>query len=897
MTWIAALGERLRGLFRRGREDADTAEEMAFHVDMEADRLVREEGLDPAEAHRRAAVAFGGVEKYREATRDARGFTWLSNLSLDLKLGARLLVKFPGLTVVGGLGMAVGIAVSLGFAIFLMANAYPDIPLPEGDRIVALENRDIERHNEDRRALHDFFTWREELRTVEDLGAFRDVTRTLVAGEGTPEPVLVAEMTAAGFSVARTPTLMGRHLEPEDEREGSPAVVVIGYDVWHDRFAADPEIVGRDLRLGRLTHTVIGVMPEGFAFPMQHQYWIPLRENPLDFERREGPAIYIFGRLAPGISLDEARLELEAIGQRTAAAFPETHARIRPMVMPYVHSLFDIQGMTFWRLSQMQSSVTLLLIVIALNVAVLMYARTATRRSEIAVRTALGASRRRIVGQLFLEALLLATASAIVGVVLARLGVRLGSGIMEAEMGRPFWQDYRLRPVTVAWTIGLVLLAAGIIGVVPGLQATGRSLKADMTRLGSGSDMRLGKVWTTLIVAQIAIAVMSLPMATAMGLQEVRFAMSRLTFPAEEVVNFVLETESDGEAVSETDRVEATSRFGAGLAEVMRRIEADPAVAHVAFSGGLPDRIGRIRIEGVPAPEESPGGHRVITGGISDGYFDVFDVRLLSGRAFGRADFDGSTAAVVVDEVFVRDVLGGGNALGRRVRFVSRDELAGEATPAAPRWFEVVGVIRGLSYNRVAPEMDPAIVYYPLAPAQTDHAVVAVRLRRPGQPDIGNRIADIVAQVDPALQPSNIWYAEDALEEGERAVRLTALALTLVGLSVLLLSGGGIYALMSFTVTRRRAEIGIRAALGARPGQLLGAIFARAAAQVGSGLGIGVGLALVLNAMNEDEFMDEWTMILLPAFAIVMGATGLMAAWGPARRGLRVEPAEALRAE
>jgi hypothetical protein len=468
---------------------------------------------------------------------------------------------------------------------------------------------------------------------------------------------------------------------------------------------------------------------------------------------------------------------------------------------------------------------------------------------------------------------------------------------MEAEMGRPFWQDYRLRPVTVAWTTGLVLLAAGIVGVVPGMQATGRSLKAEMTRLGSGSNMRLGKVWTTLIVAQIAIAVMGLPMAMAMGLQEVRFAMSRRTFPAEEVVQFVLETESDGEAATETDLGEATARFGAVLGEVVRRIQADPAVAHVAFNGALPDRIGRIRIEGIPAPEASPAGHRVATGGISEGYFDVFDVRLLSGRAFGPADFDGTTTAVVVDEVFVRDVLGGGNALGRRIRFVNREEAAGEVTPAAPRWFEVVGVIRGLSVNRVAPEMDPAVVYYPLPPAQVDHAVVAVRLRRPGQPDIGNRIREIVAEVDPVLQPSNVRYVEDALQEGERAVRLTALALTLVALSVLLLSGAGIYALMSFTVTRRRAEIGIRAALGARPGQLLGAIFARAAAQVGAGLAIGIALALVLTAMNEDEFMGEWTMIFLPAFAILMGATGLMAAGGPARRGLRVQPAEALRAE
>lgn len=305
------------------------------------------------------------------------GISWL-----DVKLGLRMLVKHPGITLVGGLGMAVAIAISVGFFAFLSANVYPTLPLDEGERIVALENRDVEVNDEERRSLHDFATWREELRSVEDLGAFRNVSRNLITREGLPELVQVAEMTAAGFQVARVPPRLGRYLVPEDERGGAPAVVVIGYDVWQTRFGGDPGVVGRGIRLGSTMHTVVGVMPEGLAFPMNHQFWTPLRADPAGFARREGPGIFIFGRLAQGVTMDAAQAELEAIGRRTAAAFPETHAQLRPMVMPYTHSLTDIQGMTIWMVVQMQLMMSLLLIVVALNVAVLVYARTARRRDR-----------------------------------------------------------------------------------------------------------------------------------------------------------------------------------------------------------------------------------------------------------------------------------------------------------------------------------------------------------------------------------------------------------------------------------------------------------------------------------------------------------------------------------
>jgi len=215
--WYWAARERLRTVFFRGRAESELSEELRFHLEMEAEKLVRSGGLTRLEARWRAGVAFGGLERFKEDVREARGLDSLAATGLDFVLGLRMLAKYPALTLVGGVGMAVGIAVSVGFFAFVGTHVTVTLPLDEGDRIVALENRDVEIDNEERRSIHDFVSWRRELRSVEDLGAFRNVGRNLVTGDGVPEPVLVAEMTAAGFRVARVAPLLGRYLVEEDE--------------------------------------------------------------------------------------------------------------------------------------------------------------------------------------------------------------------------------------------------------------------------------------------------------------------------------------------------------------------------------------------------------------------------------------------------------------------------------------------------------------------------------------------------------------------------------------------------------------------------------------------------------------------------------------------------------
>ena len=826
------------------------------------------------------------------ADRSAGLFSWL-----DIKLGLRMLLKYPALSIVGGLGIAVSIAVSVGFFAFIGAHIYPEIPLDEGERIVALENRDIEVDNEERRALHDFVLWREELRSVQDVGAFRTVVRNVRLGSEPPQPVEMAEMTAAGFTLARVAPFRGRYLVKEDEQPGAPNVLVIGYDAWKNRFAGDPDVVGRDVRVGAAMYTVVGIMPESFAFPQNHQYWIPFRADPARYERRTGPSIYIFGRLAPGVTLEEAQVKLETIGQRTAAEFPESNGKLRPMVMPYIHSLTDIQGIQTWQVVQMQLMVSLLLVVVALNVAVLVYARTAMRQGEIAVRTAMGASRSRVVGQLFVEALVLSLISAAVGLGLAQLGVHLGNGIMESEMGRPFWAEVGLQPSTVVYAVGVAVLAAVIVGVLPALQATGRRLQTNLRQLGGGTGIRLGKTWTVLIVAQVAIAVAALPAAVNMGWSEIRNATTRPLYPTKEFLVASLQPEAmaqnDSGAATRADSV----RFGDKLDALLALLEADPRVAGATFTVGLPGRSGRIEVEGVPAPAESPMGHSAMTEGTGPGYLDLYGARVLTGRSFAPADVDTAAAAVIVSRAFATRIVGDGTVLGRRMRWVRRPQGATADEVVHGRWFEIVGVVEDLHANDMDPALVRPVVYYAVPPRQVNAVNLEMRVRGDDPVAFAPALREHAAAVDPTLRLGMIHSLDEFERQDRLAVRLMALAIGLVLMSVFLLSAAGVYALTSFTVTRRRKEIGIRTALGAHSAQVLRTVFGRVARQIALGVVIGIGAAALLELASGGELLGGRGRVLLPLFAALMIVVALIAAFGPARRGLRIQPTEALRGE
>jgi hypothetical protein len=367
--------------------------------------------------------------------------------------------------------VAIAVAVGLGSAYFEVVDKFlnPRLDIPDGNRVVSLFNWDVKRLDVESRALHDFAIWRAELKTVENLGASNEFNRNLATETGSVEPVHGAELTANAFQLMGTPPLLGRTLVDRDESPAEPLVTVIGERVWKTRFDSDPSVLGKTVKVGTETATIVGVMPDAFGFPYNHRLWMPLRANGATLQPGTGPRIRIFGRLASGASMEQARSELRVIGARMSASSPRTHENIRPFVTPYSEIIgVGGEGRFFTRLLYLVNSIfVVLLVIMCTNIGTLVFARTATRSWEITVRNALGASRGRIIGQLFSEALVLAFVGTIVGLILSRVALRFALAQIAANDALPFWVDASLSWRTMLYAVVLTLFGAGIVGILP----------------------------------------------------------------------------------------------------------------------------------------------------------------------------------------------------------------------------------------------------------------------------------------------------------------------------------------------------------------------------------------------------------------------------------------------
>jgi putative ABC transport system permease protein len=872
--WIEALGAAGRMLRRRGNRSTPSS---------------RRERASERKNGSRQRGSRAGIHAVRSRSFAVRG-SWL-----DFKVGLRMLAKYPGVSLIGGLAMAFAICVGASAFELVTQLFHPRLPVPDGDRIVAIRLVDAQSSDVEQQATYDFVRWRDQLTTVDELGAFDESSQNLAIEGSGVEPIDVVEISASAFRLMGDPPALGRTLLASDEAPGAPAVVVIGHDVWQRRFGGDPAVVGRSVRLGSTQATVVGVMPAGFAFPIAHSLWVPLRlsahEGP-----REGPAIRVFGRLADGASLVDAQTELDAAGARLAAAEPDTHAHLRPRVLPYARSVYDFSA---WRSAGTLSSnvvLVLLLVLICSNVGLLMFARAASRESEIVVRSALGASRTRIVLQLFAEALVLGGVAAVVGLAATGTTLRWAIGILEFGLptveALPFWIRDTLSPATIVYAAMLTVLGAAIAGVVPGLKVT-RGLQARLRASSAGAGgPRMGGVWTAVIVAQIAVTVaLPIPAFSIRGDAE---ALRRIDPGLDPASYLVARLEMDY-ARADSSVAAFHARAGRTYAELERRLGAEPAVGGVTFGDRLPRMSYAqrpIEVDSGGAEPRDPGwtwpGYRVARSSVGVGFFDAFAAPVLSGRGFHMADTAPGQRVVIVNQSFVERVLGARNPIGRRLRYLND----GSGTGPAP-WHEIVGVVPDLGTARGPSPIAPA-VYHPVTPNAIYPLQVAVRVHgdvRAFMP----RLREIGTAVDPALR----LYArpmETVRDEGVRAIGF-AVRLILVACAVaLLLSLAGIYATMSFALARRTREIGIRVALGASARGIVISVFRRPLTQLG--LGIAAGAVLVLWLMGGTQrLLPIEELAVLGVYVVFMAGVCVLACIVPTRRALRVEPTEALRSD
>jgi putative ABC transport system permease protein len=817
---------------------------------------------------------------------------------LDIKLGARILAKSPGLSLVGGLGIAV--AVALGAAGYAVVNSYsyPDVPLNEGDRLVALIKFDPRALREEQRLLYDFLAWRRELRTITDVGAFRTIRRNLVSESGQGEPITLAEMTASGFRAARVPPLRGRVLIDADEQPGAPAVVVIGYDVWQSRFAGDASIVGRELRIGRETRTIVGVMPEEFAFPVSHRYWVPLRIDPRTVVAPgTGPSLNVFGRLAAGVTRESAEAELRVVTRRASIGGPPELAALQARVRPYPEVFMHAEvGGSNETMAAVRFMLALFLLVVAMNVAVLVYARTVMRTGEIAVRTALGATRARIVAQLFAEAFVLSGLSSLVGLGVVAVGLRMFDAalidMLDGEV--PFWMHAGVSLGTVVYTLALAVLAAVIVGVFPALRATGAKLRGAMGSLGSGAKAQLGMTWTVLIVGQVAITVAVLPPALLKGWEMIQEASRPPGFAPGEYLATRFAVEFDAAPSENASRNDAavadTTR--AIMHRLIARLAIEPGVAGASITTDAP-------WDGISATLEADGqvtdGKRAVVLSVDTSFFKLFRARILAGRAFTASDVPlrYTDRPVIVSRSFVTEVLGGGEAVGRRVRYRS-----GSTEPQP--WLTIAGVVEDFPLpirNASESTRRGARLYQLATPGELNDALLTIRLTGQTPETFMPTLRRIATSVDPMLQLSHMSTFDAMYRDYTKAGAQLALVVALVTAVVILLSAAGIHALMSFAVNQRRREIGIRTALGAPAYRVLRSVLTRATRQLALGVSVGLVAAIAIDRASGGAMMSGTGLLLMPVTVGLMLIVGLLAATGPARRGLRVQPTEALRAE
>jgi len=807
--------------------------------------------------------------------------------SVDLRLALRSVRKAPFVTGLAVVALGIGIGASVGGYTFTKGTLFTDLPYPGGERIVLVQ--DYDEHN--RYGVDvgpaEFLSRRARLETFSHLAAYQP--RDVVIGDDAEAPSVVRAYFATTDFLRMTEVapLLGRLPDEDDVRPGSEPVVVLPHALWVTLTGSDPGVVGSTLVVGGVRRTVIGVMPADFGFPFGQDLWIPF-----DAREADGPLLMV-GKYREGVSIETARAEMAAVARPDPTRI-EDDALITHVVAPLARPRTDRGEVALLAVPILL--LTLLLLVMATNVANVILARNAGRTAELAVRGALGAGRPRIVAQLATEVALIVAVAAVLGVQLSRRAL----SAFEARVELPLWTDLSLEPGAVLFAVALGGLVTLVAGVVPAWRVTSASPGDALRDAGRGtSGVRFGRLTGALIVVQVTICVGFLSAATLLGQSLLSFGFERYGLPAEETlvaqIYFGWPAELNDPdldlAPEERERIRRT--FLEAATEEREAIRegalALPGVRMATygsrFPGNDPERAW-VEIEGVDAPVG-----RTEVAEIAPGHLALLGAEVVQGRDFTQAEHAGGAPVALVNEPFVRERLGGANAVGRRVRIVPE----GGVGPDEQAWATVVGVVPDLGLNPGNPS-NAAAVYTPLP----DVNVLRLALRGDGDPGAWTPgLIDVARRVDPAVRVQWTRTLEDQMREPVMIFRGLGTGFLVMGLLALLLSAASIHALTACTVTRRTREIGIRQALGAGAGRIVGEVLRRSAIQLAVGTLAGALLALGLVRLSA---VLPWEVRSgnAAALGLVVGAltlSGAAALFRPIRRALSIRPADAMRAE
>jgi len=863
--------------------DEELDEELSFHMEMQARKNLAA-GHSPDEARRQARVQFGWIESAREECRQLQGFHIAERAWRDTRFALRGFRRSPGFTAVALLALMLGIGANTAIFSVVYAVLLAPLPYPEPDQLVMVWSK-VNGHRNSV-STGDYLDWKQQNSVFQDVGAWSGRTFNL-ATTGRPQ-VIQARVTSPGLlQMQGLKFFRGRDFLPEEGTVGRDHVAVMTHAVWKNHFAGNPKIIGQQIRLNGEPYTVVGVLAAGMADRFESQLMIPLAFQPdqLTHDRRW---LAVMGRLKPGVSLQQANLDMDVVTRRIAENYP-TSNQGWGISVESLHHDFTSQE-TIKGLWLLMGAVGFLLLIACVNVANLLLARGTVRQKEIAIRASLGARRSQLFSQFLTESLTLAVIGGLLGVGLAWGMLKVIVAVLP-PFSIPTEADVRLNLPVMFFTLGATVLAGVLCGCAPAWQPShwdfGAALK-DGGRL-SQAAARHG-LRRVLVVVEFALA---LTLVAGAGLAVHSFwklINEDLGFRQDHILTFSLSI-----APTRFHQPEETSTF---YRQLLDRIEALPGVTSASVSTGMPIRGTNVgtafSLAGQPSPDPAARPNAGFTM-VTPGYFKTFGVEIVSGRGITDQDVAGSPRVAVVNETFAKRNLTNLDPLTQRV--VVEQVIPGSRTRGTPMEWQIVGVYRDVRNVGVRSEGFPEI-NVPFWQSPWPQAAIAVRTT--GNPaDMTGSVAAVVESMDPDLGVNRAMTMDQIVGESLGGERFATIFLAIFAAMALLLSVIGIYGVMTFTVAQRTHEIGLRMALGAAPAQVLRLVLGEGILLASAGLLVGLcGTYFVGHLMKSMLYEVTATdPVTFGAVVVLLLLSAVLACYVPARRATRVDPMVALRSQ